>query len=308
MAAKRSARTTAMAVALLVGTAIGGLVYAMPLTSTVTFSGSETVLDFEGLGLGPVAPGEFAGLGVTFSGDFRVTTFTSTWPGQVAQGFTDVTAHFTPPVLRAGMDIITNPGDDVRLSAFLGGDPVDAADFATDLTPTFIGLEVTGGFDTLVIHVFDSNDEPGGSFLVDDFRFETGGDAIPPVVTASLAPVGEEDEDERLFRVTFTCIDDTDPSPTATAGINGVAVADGQLVELKLTGGTKQRSKWHHGVLSFKASSFLLTVTCADAAGNTASASAEPVFSHSHDDDEDEDDDDDDDDDEDDDDDDDDDD
>ena len=119
--------------------------------------------------------------GVTFSGSLKVTTFGAPafWPGSggnVVQNlpapYLDVTAEFDLPVVRAGMDIITGPDDDVRLSAFLDDTLVESHDFATDSTPSFIGLEVTGGFDELLIHVFRPSGGTHGSFLADDFRFD----------------------------------------------------------------------------------------------------------------------------------------
>ena len=179
--AKRSARTAALAMALLVGTTIAGLVYAMPLTDTGNFTGDQTVIEFEGLTGGTLVTSQFAGLGVTFSGSLKVTTFGAPafWPGSggnVVQNlpapYLDVTAEFDLPVVRAGMDIITGPDDDVRLSAFLDDTLVESHDFATDSTPSFIGLEVTGGFDELLIHVFRPSGGTHGSFLADDFRFD----------------------------------------------------------------------------------------------------------------------------------------
>ena len=187
MAAKRSARTAALAMALLIGTTIAGLVYAMPLTDTADFTDGQTPITFDGLTVGTPVADQFAVLGVTFSGSLKVTTFGAPgfWPGsggEVVQNlpapYRDVTAEFDPPVLRAGMDIITGPDDDVRLSAFLDGDLVESRDFATDTTPTFIGVEVTGGFDALVIHVLGPSGGSAGSFLADDFRFETGVRAV----------------------------------------------------------------------------------------------------------------------------------
>lgn len=183
--AKRSARTAALAMALLVGTTIAGLAYAMPLTDTANFTGGQTVIEFDGLTNGTLVANQFAGLGVTFSGSLKVTTFGAAWPGSgdkvvhnVPRPFLDVTAEFDPPVLRAGMDIITGPDDDVRLSAFLDGTLVESQDFATDPTPSFIGLEVTRGFDELLIHVFHPSGGPAGSFVANDFRFETGVQAV----------------------------------------------------------------------------------------------------------------------------------
>ena len=172
--------------ALLVGTTIAGLVYAMPLTDTANFTGDQTLITFDGLhdvDPGPITV-QFADLGVTFSGAIATHPGAGSWPGSgagLAQNkphSTDAFAHFDPPVVRAGMDIITGAADDVRLSAFLNGNFVEDATFATDETPTFIGLEVTGGFDTVVIHTFDAEGEQGGGWRIDDFRFEAGVQAV----------------------------------------------------------------------------------------------------------------------------------
>jgi hypothetical protein len=108
-------------------------------------------------------------------------------------------------------------------------------------------------------------------------------DATAPKALVSLL-VGlkshkDDGENGSRFRVEFSC-----SSGTGTALLNGVAVTNGQVVRLKLKKSGLQKVKNDHGKLTISATSFLLVVTCSDAAGNQGCATATPVFEkHSHD-------------------------
>ncbi|MCI0401743.1 MAG: hypothetical protein L0Y67_01345 [Gammaproteobacteria bacterium] len=116
-------------------------------------------------------------------------------------------------------------------------------------------------------------------------------DATPPVVTATLDPGGEIDDDEGRFRVQFSCTDDRDPAPTITsAALNGIPVVNGQLVELEVHDETQVEED--DDILEIEAPSFELVVTCTDASGNVGIATATPPFDDDDDDDGDDDDDD----------------
>ena len=116
-------------------------------------------------------------------------------------------------------------------------------------------------------------------------------DTIPPEITAALVPIDVED-DEGLFRVEFTVIDDVDGPLPGSADINGIPVANGQLVELEIDDETE--SELDDGILEMEAPSFELTVEATDSSGNESSVTVTPTF-EVDDDDEDEDDEDDDD-------------
>ena len=106
-------------------------------------------------------------------------------------------------------------------------------------------------------------------------------DTTPPHVTASLVPV-DEDDDEGLFRVEFSCFDEFDGAPGTISGAfiivddEPVPVTNGQLVELELDDEVEVDED--DGILEIEGPSFLLEVTCEDAAGNEGVGEASPAF------------------------------
>lgn len=112
-----------------------------------------------------------------------------------------------------------------------------------------------------------------GSFTV------TVADHTAPVATASLLRVGHgggDDESMQSFQIVFSATDAVGVA-TLTADLNGIRVTNGQIVQLQVKSGA-QRAKRDDGRLQIQAPSFLLTVTATDAAGNTSSTTAVPVF------------------------------
>ena len=112
-----------------------------------------------------------------------------------------------------------------------------------------------------------------GSFTV------TVADHTAPVATASLVRVGHgggDDESMQFFQVVFSATDAVGVA-TLSADLNGIRVTNGQIVQLQTTNHAP-RAKRDDGRLQIRAASFLLTVTATDAAGNTGSATAVPVF------------------------------
>lgn len=103
-------------------------------------------------------------------------------------------------------------------------------------------------------------------------------DTKSPVVTASLVPVrgGGDDESMQSFRIVFAASDAVGVK-TLSASLNGISVTNGQIVQLKIKTGI-QKTKRDDGRLQMQAPSFRLTVTASDAAGNTSSTTAVPVF------------------------------
>jgi hypothetical protein len=104
-------------------------------------------------------------------------------------------------------------------------------------------------------------------------------DTTKPVVTASLVAVrgGGDDESAQRFTVVFSATDLVGVT-TLTATLNGVAVTNGQVVQLQTIKSGAQSVKRDDGKLQIKATSFLLTATALDAAGNKGIATAAPVF------------------------------
>ncbi len=100
-------------------------------------------------------------------------------------------------------------------------------------------------------------------------------DAIPPVAGATLT-ARQVNLKTGVFEVGVSCVDDGEGVET-TATLNGVPIDDGDLVRL-ITQPGRSRHVTTPGFTIFMAPSFELVVTCTDAAGNTTTATARPVF------------------------------
>ena len=83
-------------------------------------------------------------------------------------------------------------------------------------------------------------------------------DTTAPTVTAALVPVvgDDDDHDDGLFRVEFSCSDSCDTNPAVTATLNGILVSNGQIVSLQLDDDGGQEVKWEDGILEIQAASF----------------------------------------------------
>ena len=144
--------------------------------------------------------------------------------------------------------------------------------------------------------LFDVTPVPGDDLVTGLTAAQVGqvvnwGDVTPPEVTAALVPVKDDDDDEGRFRVEYGCSDACDTNPSITlAELNGIAVANGQIVELELEDDDEgQEVEWDDGILQIEASSFELVVECVDASGNEATATAVPQFADDDDEDDDDD-------------------
>jgi pullulanase-type alpha-1,6-glucosidase len=103
----------------------------------------------------------------------------------------------------------------------------------------------------------------------------SGVDTTPPAVTATLRRIVAT-ATSGVFRVGASCEDAADPSPTVSADLNGVTVVGGDRVVLVTSNHRRQIRIGETLVLL--APRFELTVACSDAAGNSATATATPVF------------------------------
>ncbi|HEU5111701.1 MAG TPA: ExeM/NucH family extracellular endonuclease, partial [Acidimicrobiia bacterium] len=103
-----------------------------------------------------------------------------------------------------------------------------------------------------------------------------GLDQTPPVVTAELDPIAAT-VNTGLFVVDFTCHDAVDPNPDCVADLNGIPVADGQIVQLVRAPGRPVTLRLGQ-VLFMKDESFTLTVIGTDERGNSTTTTVEPVF------------------------------
>ena len=135
-----------------------------------------------------------------------------------------------------------------------------------------------GGFLVTGSHVYRDH---GGGHAISVTVTDDGGSTVTaraPVATAMLLGKkhhgrDDDDDNEQFFVVVATC-----SSGTTTALLNGIPVRNGDVVKLKLIKKGDQKVRREDGHLSISAKSFLLVVTCTDAAGNQSSASASPVF------------------------------
>ena len=155
-------------------------VVAAPLFSRSSLDEDATVITFDGLPGNTLITNQFAPQGVTFSGQIRTSniTFSTFWPGSSVPiaahltAFTDVTATFSSAATQVGFEVISNERDFVELQAYCKGVLVDSFDFDTHRRfaqqADFIGLDVSDGFDTLVIH---GHGPVNGAWLLDDFSF-----------------------------------------------------------------------------------------------------------------------------------------
>ena len=133
-----------------------------------------------------------------------------------------------------------------------------------------------GGFVVTGSHAYADD---GGGHAITITVTDDGGSTVSATAPAATAMLlakksnGDDKANGSFFMVVATC-----SSGTATALLNGVPVKNGDVVRLKLTKRGDQKVMTQDGRLSISATSFLLVVTCTDAAGNQGCAITAPVF------------------------------
>lgn len=192
---------------------------------------------------------------------------------------TDPGPNQTPPTANAGPDVST----EVFVPVTLDG----SSSFTDNPDATLVNWAWTGAFDNSPVFEVSPQvvfSEPGAyevTLTVTDSLGLIDTDAVYVTVTAgadpsahaSLTNLGSGSKGATLFEVGATCTD----ASLVSAELNGIAVGDGQAVELKLKGG-KERIRTMGGTLRIESSAFQLVVTCADGLGQQVTATATPDF------------------------------
>lgn len=175
--------------------ALAGPVQAAPVTVTVdAFNG--TLIDFNALADRTAVGSLLAAQGVTVTGGGLVTNSSSTvlalFGSQAASNFDygnaaapswlSVTLSFADPIIRIGMDQVSNGSDfilDVSGEEML---------FSSGNTPGFVGVEDLDGFTQVSLRITQENNP---RFAIDNLRFDfagSGGGTVPE--PGALALVG----------------------------------------------------------------------------------------------------------------------
>ena len=214
---RRVSRHAAGMIASAIVVMVAGSAGATPMMiAQSAFSGSQTIIDFNDLVPGTPIVSQYDALGVTFSGGLYASGVFTSPPGG-AQNFlpttvpTPITIDFSSTMLRVGFDVITNPVDNlfVTAKAYSGDTLVSTGqlEFTTGGTAVFAGIEDSmTGIDRLVLEGFrdggagvpcDPNGQPpgcgpagSGGFIIDNFQFEAAGAVVPEPSAGLLFPTG----------------------------------------------------------------------------------------------------------------------
>jgi len=103
-------------------------------------------------------------------------------------------------------------------------------------------------------------------------------DNVPPTVSAALVPI-QTGAKQGKFTVQVSCTDDVTKDCALKAVLNGVPVKNGDVVQLVVNPGKQTvQTNPGTGVVTIKAPSFTMTVTCTDEAGNSSTVKVTPQF------------------------------
>lgn len=183
-------------------------VSAAPVLITLGgFSGSETVINFNGIGNEAAITNQFTGQGVTFSGpvygmtnDGDTSLFPSNGGGVIASNWRysisgispvgPMVATFSSPVTRVGFYDETNTADALLVTLFLGVTQTGSFTIANPngATVDFFGVQDASGFDRIQI---DAQSFDNRFLAIDDFRFEGNvRSTVPEPSSAALLGIG----------------------------------------------------------------------------------------------------------------------
>jgi hypothetical protein len=154
------------------------------------FSGSETVLGFDGLSHGEVLTNQFAASGVVFQNTSVSTTIDNGFPTHatslpnVAFSILDPGGRqellFSTPVRRLGMNLAGSSGEVFIMDVFGSGGFIESV--ATTTNEAFLGVQTS----QLIVSAQVRSLTDGFNFIFDDVRFE----AVPEPTTLALVGFG----------------------------------------------------------------------------------------------------------------------
>lgn len=188
-------------------------VLAVPIQVGIgAFSGSETVIGFEGLAVGTSVTNEFSGLGVIFDGSMPVVEYSGFGAplsvaalanGDGSQGLrqgsnlsTPNTVTFSSAVTRLGFDLSSNVDVNVPVRLYLNNVLTGSFNLMSALnTVPFYGFEDLAGIDRIEFDMeLNAQEEIGLGFgfvsILDQIRFESASASVPVPEPATLALFG----------------------------------------------------------------------------------------------------------------------
>jgi len=184
---------------------LAGPAAAVPVAVGIgSFSGSATLVDFNGLANKTVIANQYSGLGITFgatplyansdpltaaviggSGGFVATNFvTPLGPPCPAGCYGPITIDLTDPALRIGFQVY-NLDAELTVTTFAGDPLVSTGSlvFTTGQKDTFVGVEDLSGIDRIVL---TSKGNLLDAVVIDNVRF----DPVPEPSTGLLLAAG----------------------------------------------------------------------------------------------------------------------
>jgi hypothetical protein len=191
----------------------------------------------------------------------------------VAKTFTVTVRDTTKPTLSLPANLTVEATSAAGAVATFTASAADAVGVTSFATSAASGATFPIGTTTVSATAKDAaGNTATGSFTI------TVRDTTKPTVTATMTPRGGGDDESSQFFILAFSAKDAVGVKTLAASLNGVAVASGQVVQLQISKSGAQSVKRDDGKLQIKATSFLLTVTATDAAGNTTTSIVVPVF------------------------------
>jgi hypothetical protein len=213
---------------------------------------------------------------VRLSADFTQYCGTST---AALRGRININASSLRPTADAGLDQTieaTGPNTTVTLNGSGSSDPEDLP-LQFTWTGGFVGGTASGVDPEVVfsgIGSFEVLLQVDNGLAIDtDAVTVNVVDTTAPAANAGLEVIGRLKRNGGKAQVVATCDDLVDSALEMSATVNGVAVADGQVIKLVATS-TYDSSYSHKGELTISGPDATLVVSCTDDSGNSSTATA----------------------------------